>query len=815
MSHDDPTRMGTPTPGGPGYEPTSPKAGDGREPTDPCDEQTITPTPGMDVDPLLGIELGNYRVEALLGKGGFGRVYKAYDTKLQRIVAIKFLIRPDTEQDYKLFEREATTIASLNKHPNVVQIYEWGEYQDLTYFVLEYVPMSASTLIHTYPKGLPLEIALGRTLECARALASAHENGVIHRDIKPANILLEGEAGPAKIADFGLTRIMDSSEASLITGVSGSPPYMSPEQASADSLDHRTDIFSLGVVLYELLSGGRPFEGDTSGEVMSRIRSNKRVPLAQRASNLPPWVIQIVDKATAHKASKRFATAAEMADILEAALEACTSNGAAPTVVTGASSRLRRGVVWAVGLAAACAVFVAGSMLLSGNEQVSALQQGRVLMDAGDAAAAMQFYDEYLERDPGNAEAQIGLGYARLKLGERDEAREVFGQVADAALRNEGEGAVAFDEKGAGAQQNLEALAGDGATDYLRVLVARAALGGGDENKALEALRQVGEGRLTYGWQQGEYLQALGQAYYRLKQFDEAQSAFQALRTSGVPADSAAVDQYLRAVERQMNKEHREEVTARAKRLGALMDDEGYEPPDEAGDWDSRPRGFFVLPTESLVSSAAVPASIDPAEITDLLHMFVGEALADRPPLRLVERELINELLAEQELSAHTSSEDGRVALGKVLGARLVIQCQLGAVGGEGFVKLCVVDTENTTSLTSKQVRLSEVNDLYGLAEEIATRISAKVDREYPLQGRATVDGDRVRLSVGKSVGVVPGMRFALASEPDTYKRVPDASAVVTEDVGDDWAVVALEGIEPAQIPVDGLYAFEEGGAQP
>ena len=220
----------------------------------------------------LGSRIGPYEVVSLLGAGGMGEVYRARDTRLERDVAIKVLpeavaANPDRR---RRFEQEARAVAALN-HPHICQIYDIGP----TYLVLEYVdgvpvtgPMTAETA--------------GRVaLQIARALETAHARGMLHRDPKPGNILMT-RAGDTKLLDFGLVKLLHASDASedvtrtLDGTIVGTAAYMSPEQAEGKSVDARSDVFSFGSVLYEMLSGTRAFDGETDGAGIERGLARRR-----------------------------------------------------------------------------------------------------------------------------------------------------------------------------------------------------------------------------------------------------------------------------------------------------------------------------------------------------------------------------------------------------------------------------------------------------------------------------------------------------------------------------------------------------------
>ena len=273
------------------------------------------------VDPLLGTTLGNYEILFVLGKGAYGAVYKARDVKLGRFVAIKFLHEFLDARHETMFLREAKAIAALSKHPSIVQIFEWGEYQARNYFVLEFVGSNAAMLLRVNPQGLPLEQALRITAECAGALSYANRQGVIHRDVKPANILLEIEGGRAKLADFGVARFFDPSGSPQTPDApGGTPGYMAPEVVFGAEGDTRSDIFSLGVTLYELLCGAQPFPGNSPEEIMARVRENDRVPITARKPDFPERLCRLLNRAMAHEAEMRYASADEFERDLRAML---------------------------------------------------------------------------------------------------------------------------------------------------------------------------------------------------------------------------------------------------------------------------------------------------------------------------------------------------------------------------------------------------------------------------------------------------------------------------------------------------------------
>jgi serine/threonine protein kinase len=233
-----------------------------------------------------GDRVGPYDVTALLGAGGMGVVYRATDSKLGRDVALK-VIRPELARDAQYmmrFEREARVLASLN-HPNIGAIYGMEESGDERALVMEFV--EGPTLADRIKRGrIPQDEAFGLARQIAEAVEYAHEKGVIHRDLKPANIKLTA-AGSVKVLDFGLAKIAEraapaaagaedtvatvSLESTQAGQVVGTPAYMSPEQVRGNTVDARTDIWAMGVILFQMLSGAKPFEGETSSDILASV----------------------------------------------------------------------------------------------------------------------------------------------------------------------------------------------------------------------------------------------------------------------------------------------------------------------------------------------------------------------------------------------------------------------------------------------------------------------------------------------------------------------------------------------------------------
>ena len=274
---------------------------------------------------MLGTLISHYRVTGKLGTGGMGVVYEAEDTRLLRKVALKFL--PDELADdadaIRRFRREAETIALLN-HPRICTIYDIGEHQGRAFLAMECVE---GVNLKSYIARRTLETAevAGIAIQIAQALGAAHVKGVVHRDIKPGNIIVS-ESGEVKVLDFGLARrfrIADTGELGLegstIPGrPMGTANYMAPERILQLPLDPRCDLFSLGVVIYEMATGRLPFAGPSPSETVTNVLEKDPVPLTTLAPQRPAALNSIVMRLLAKKASARYQTAPELESALHA-----------------------------------------------------------------------------------------------------------------------------------------------------------------------------------------------------------------------------------------------------------------------------------------------------------------------------------------------------------------------------------------------------------------------------------------------------------------------------------------------------------------
>ncbi len=282
---------------------------------------------------LVGRRIGNYLVHSLLGRGGMGEVYLAEDTVLGRKVALKVLPKEfiNDEQRLQRFKQEARTASGL-KHRNIITIYSVGQEEDVYFIATEYVPGSTLRQRLTNSGRLEVREALDVAVQIASALEAAHREGIVHRDVKPENIILEPD-GTAKLLDFGIAKLTENLTTQA-TGtelpkteqgmILGTPAYMSPEQARHQPLDHRSDLFSLGVVLYEMMTGKVPFDGDTPYDQQAAVLATEPTPIGEHLGSVPPVLQWVIRKVLTKELGLRYQTATDLLidlQLLEQSLE--------------------------------------------------------------------------------------------------------------------------------------------------------------------------------------------------------------------------------------------------------------------------------------------------------------------------------------------------------------------------------------------------------------------------------------------------------------------------------------------------------------
>ncbi len=364
---------------------------------------------------MIGKRLAHYEILEKLGSGGMGDVYRAHDSRLSRDVAIKVLppeVANDAERRAR-FEREATVVAGL-KHPNIVTLHSIEEDPDgsdgggVHFLTMELV--EGRTLAGAIPAGgLPLEDLLAIAVPLADALASAHAKGVVHRDLKPANVMLDGD-GRVKVLDFGLAKLaetVDSSSETLTSdGVTraghllGTVAYMSPEQAEGLAVDHRSDLFSFGILLYQMATGRNPFQRGHTVSTLAAILKDTPPPVAPESGPLPQELVEIVRRCLEKSPDRRYATTVELRDRLRALQTTLASGsfaGGAPTSAIGVLRRPRVAVPLTLVLLGAVAL---GGWLVVRSRRAAwarevALPQIEKLLDASPGALGPGVFQAY------------------------------------------------------------------------------------------------------------------------------------------------------------------------------------------------------------------------------------------------------------------------------------------------------------------------------------------------------------------------------------------------------------------------------------
>jgi len=301
-----------------------------------------------------GTRVSHYEIISKIGAGGMGEVYLAEDTKLNRNVAVKFLSAHlcQDENCRKRFTREAQAAAGLD-HPNIASIHEVGEYNGRPFYSMQVVE-GQSLRDAVAGKDLPMEQILEVTIQVCEGLQAAHDKRIIHRDIKPSNILLDGH-GRVRIVDFGLASVVGSEHLTKTGSTLGTIGYMSPEQVQGEEIDHRSDLFSLGVVLYELITKQNPFKRDSEAATLKAVSDGLPEPFARFKTGLPDGLQPIIDKALEKDVKTRYQHADEMlSDLIR--LKRSLDSGMSTVVVTTGTGLLARRL-WAAAALIAVVVF--------------------------------------------------------------------------------------------------------------------------------------------------------------------------------------------------------------------------------------------------------------------------------------------------------------------------------------------------------------------------------------------------------------------------------------------------------------------------
>src|SRR6516165_4793564 len=306
-----------------------------------------------------GTILGQYEIRSPLGAGGMGEVYRAHDSRLDRDIAIKVLpdyVTSDPDRLHR-FEQEARATAALN-HPNILAVHQMATNNGISYLVEEL--LEGETLRERLRRGpIPLRKAIDYAVQIAHGLAAAHDRGIVHRDLKPENLFITKD-GRVKILDFGLAKLGAAKDASgqeaTLTEqtnpgtVMGTAGYMSPEQVRGKTVDHRTDIFAFGTILYEMVTGKQPFRKATSAETMAAILNEEPSSVSQLTPATPPGLERVVHRCLEKNPEQRFQSASDLAFALEALSDSVITTPSGSHAATRAGWSGRRIATAAVGI---------------------------------------------------------------------------------------------------------------------------------------------------------------------------------------------------------------------------------------------------------------------------------------------------------------------------------------------------------------------------------------------------------------------------------------------------------------------------------
>jgi len=370
---------------------------------------------------MIGKTISHYRIVEKLGEGGMGEVYLAEDTELERKVALKFLPKRVASDPDALarFKREAQAAAALN-HPNIITIHEIGRHEDQSFIAMAYI--DGDLLSDELKKGIPLERALDIVTQVCEGLDKAHRAGIVHRDIKPENLLIDLD-GRVKILDFGLATSGGAIAADPDDSTAGTVYYMSPEQARGDKVEARSDVFSLGAVLYEILGGKRPFEGAHSEAVRYAILHEEPEPLSRLNPRVTPQIEKIVSKALAKDPAQRYPSTALLAADL-----AALSPGAPRH--RGKPSPKRWAIPGALALLAIVALIVINPFKVNISSQQDAV--------AGENTVAIMYFDNLAERDDPRRLAEIMTNLLITNLSQSQDLKVVSSQRLYDILKQQG-----------------------------------------------------------------------------------------------------------------------------------------------------------------------------------------------------------------------------------------------------------------------------------------------------------------------------------------------------------------------------------------
>ena len=755
--------------------------------------------------------LGRYKVLKEIGRGSMGVIYLGYDPEIGRTVAIK-TIRWDLiqanigpEEALKRFTNEVKIVGQF-QHPNIVTLYDTGEAGGSRYFVMEYVEgRTLASLLHT--DGPP---SLARALEIIRSIAQglsyAHGKGVMHRDVKPSNVMISNE-GQVKITDFGIARCTAFS-GNMTRSLTGTPKYISPEQVEGRQIDSRSDMFSLGVVAYELLTGEAAFEGETLTEIIQKVIHE--IPPVPSSVNpaIPAALDGVLMKALEKDPDMRHPDMKAFENALLSAAEPppldATVRGrfAPPKAGPGdkpGGSKIRPTQIAALSLIVLALLAVLASLrfgwwkLPGQTDSGKAYAEGIEKTRKGEIVAARGLFerllDEYDKRDKG----LVGLAYISLREGNNEEVMQLCGQALESNPENlyaRVLRATVFFQKG-NTDQAFRELTGalktasgaDWEASEAYTLLGRIEEIQGNTDEALtsyEKAIQLDPVNPVAYTNQGALLSRLGN--YR-----GAVSSYQALvRVSDDPGARILASDSRRQLELQGDREKRERISTLIKDLNQdLMKKKDEGVTQEVDPWSPRSLTVCVYPFEE----KGIP-SLDGSRGI-LFRTSLYQAFQAEPRLSLVDRQILDAILQELQLSqSELADRQKALQVGRIAGANVLVTGNLFHLGGSLQAVVQVIETETTLVKAAISDEQSRTETVMQFSQRIAGKLSRAIVTAFPLKGRiAQVKGEEILVDFGRNVGAVKGMQFKVlpgAEEAAEKKKAYIGILALTEVLEED-----------------------------
>ncbi|MDP2898457.1 MAG: protein kinase [bacterium] len=711
--------------------------------------ETAEETREREVPPELDyLILGKYRLVKMLGKGGMGEIYLAEHTELRKLVAIKIISEQlmHSPQFTSLFKREARSAARL-QHPYIARVFDYGEEKGKCFYVMDYIQgQSLADIIDTSGR-FPLKKALEIFRQMLEALDHAHQAGIIHRDIKPSNILID-ESGAVKLLDFGLARSVYAEDSLTAVGQSpgGTPSYTSPEQRRGDPTDARTDIYSAGVTMFEMLTGALPRDVASPRERLSSALNKTINPLQKvRASQ----AINVVMKCLAEP-GERYKTAQEvLADV----------------------RRIERGMQqqrWVIRSAAGAVAAAAAAVIvvlaltppkLQATDAVKYLEEDKF-------SRAAKLFAEMTRKNPSDVKSRYGLGLSYVGLGELERAKVEFEKIAtsagqDTTADEEGLARVAYASSDEDEALRICQEAIDTGKEHTLVHVTL-----GDIHRLRNQLDQAVEEyqkalarKPMFSYQLAEAYAGLGYVLMKKGDYDKA---MEAVKNAEEKKSGDDVSAFLR------EEIARKTDAARQERIGDLVDElikqaERTQQTPPADTYESRPVAVAILDLKR------TGLALDRAGEYEMLMFHLSRALQEGRRVTVVEREVLEALLTELRLgTTDLADPSAALRLGKFLPAGLIVAGTLRGEKGRFGVDLRLVETE--TSGLKKMLSQERQGDetTVEFAERLAKRLTNEVRQLYPLKARILkVDAKEATLNIGSKHGLATRTEMNIVELPE------------------------------------------------